>query len=157
MTPKNLANAFKKCGIIPLNCDAVDEDWFKPSTSFNVTQTDQRLKDIPLQDSSQSNERMNKRKKIGGNAITEGDIHDYIMDREEERIDKRDKRRRRNEESQTITIEHDGLSVVITEEAEEKELHPTLNSDKSLWNKENEIKKDILQKKVKSKKQGKSI
>ena len=101
-----------------MNRDAVDEDWFKPSTTFNVTQSDQGLKDmlsqrIPLQDSSQANEKINKRKKIGGNAITEGDIHDYIMEREEERLDKRDKRRR-NEESHAITIEHDGLSVIIT-------------------------------------------
>ena len=35
---------------------------------------------VPSQDSSQSNERINKRKKIGGNTITEGDVHDYILE-----------------------------------------------------------------------------
>ena len=51
----------------------------------------------------------NKRKKIGGNVITEGEIHDYIMEREEERLSKTKKRRRQNEESDSVTIEHDGL------------------------------------------------
>ena len=38
-----------------------------------------------------------------------------------------------------------------------KELHPALNSDKNVWNKENEIENEKLQKKVKSKKQEKSL
>ena len=161
MTPRNITNAFKKCGIFPLNPAAVDEDWFKPSISFGTIEKDQELKEmlsqkIPFQDSSQVKVNSNKRKKIGGNAITEGEIHDYLIEKEDERLNKIEEKRKKNEESASVTIEHNGLSIVIVEDKQEEQ-HSAVNTETHLNNKENETENKKSQKKAHSKKQKKSL
>ena len=55
----------------------------------------------------------NKRKKIGGNVITEGEVHDYLIEKEHARLNKIEEKRKQNDESASVTIEHNGLSIVI--------------------------------------------